>query len=311
VLVDDFAISEEIRGDSLLAWEEDFAAQPAARGDSIAQFVGVEISYSAHVNFFGPAPALPDFGRFPSGLTAEEAVRFAHDHGGLASLNHVFGTASGEASLRRKSDVGFAEVIEEGADLLEIGYPARALSIEDFLALWDSLWADGILIPGTGVSDSHENGVGWRDGNNFITWIWARSLARDDLLEGLRAGALAFGNPVLSAGGAFLSTDDGHTLGQVVEGPRPRHRFTFAIEGAPSDWIAVPVVRGVRWAPVPLEGAGEMEEVRFEAETPPGSWVRVEVRDAKGTIVVCTNPIAFVERAPGDVAALRRVRCGG
>lgn len=319
VYVDDFLIEEEIRGDSLLAWQERFVAEPAARGDSIEQLVGVEISYAAHVNYFGPAAALPDFERSPRGLSAAAAVRFAHERGGLASLNHVFGTEEYETARHGEPRARLAAVLEtltearcHGADLIEIGYPIRALTIESYLALWDSLWCRGLPIPGTGVSDSHHNRRGWTDGNNFVTWIWARSRGRDDLLDALRLGRLAFGNPVLSRGRILLGTSDGHRMGEIVSGvdAGSRHRFRLEVADARPGWVAVPVVGGVRGAPIPLD-AGAGGRAGFEAATSPGVHVRVEVRDANGVIVACTNPIAFVAARPDGVAPARQAECRG
>ncbi|MFN0150256.1 MAG: hypothetical protein ACKVU1_06025, partial [bacterium] len=340
ITIDDFAIEEEIRGDSLFAWEAAFvgdalvaaksdrvasaphladsAAPTPVAADSISQLVGVEISYGAHVNYFGPALALPDFEQHPNGFDAAGAVAFAHAAGGLASINHVFGTADEESDVRGSAEERFAPVLAEmiatrchGADLIEIGYPARGLSIDHFLALWDSLWCAGILIPGNGVSDSHDNTLGWRDGNNFLTWIWARSPSRDDLLAGLRAGEIAFGNPALFAGDAMFTTSDGHTMGAIVEGAREndRHEFRLTLRGADPSWNAIPVVRGVRGRPIPLAPRDGVAEIQFDAPTPPGTHVRCEVRDAAGAVILCTNPIAFVSEFPGEASAVRRTRC--
>jgi len=319
ILLDEFEVYAKTRGESLLAWQQEFVnGLSAAAGDSISQLVGVEISYGRHVNYFGPALALPDFEAHPNGFDAAEAVAFAHEHGGLASLNHVFGTADEESDESDRPDDRFATMLAEltetrcyGADLIEIGYPTRVLTIEHFLALWDSLWSRDILIPGTGVSDSHNNAIGWRDGNNFVTWIWARSTSREDLLEGLRAGALAFGNPALFEGDVMLSTSDGHRMGEVVEGVAAgaRHEFRLRVRGADRSWRAIPVVRGVRGEPIPFGSDAGGEEILFEAATPPGAHVRCEIRDGAGAIVACTNPIAFVSEAPAGVDGRRRAPC--
>jgi hypothetical protein len=317
IYIDDFAIEEEIRGDALLEWQQEFVTGAAA-GDSISQLVGIEISYGRHVNYFGPALALPDFAAHPNGFDAIDAVAFAHEHGGLASLNHVFGTADEESDERESPDDRFATILDEltrsrcyGADLIEIGYPTRALTIEHFLALWDSLWSRDILIPGTGVSDSHNNAIGWRDGNNFVTWIWARSMSREDLLEGLRAGALAFGNPALLDGDVMLSTSDGHRMGEVVDGvgEESRHEFRLRVKNADPSWHAIAVLSGERRTPIPFGTVARDEEIVFESPTPPGSHVRCEIRDGAGAIIACTNPIAFVSEAPAGVDVRRRAPC--
>jgi hypothetical protein len=161
------------------------------------------------------------------------------------------------------------------------------------------------------VSDSHNNTLGWRDGNNFVTWIWARSASRDHLLEGLRTGTLAFGNPALFEGDVMLTTADGHRMGEVVAGvdAQSRHEFQVRLSGADPTWRVIPVVSGAPVEAIPIGSATNDAEIVFEAATPPGAFVRCEIRDAAGSVVVCTNPIAFVSEAPADVHSIREASC--
>jgi hypothetical protein len=131
------------------------------------------------------------------------------------------------------------------------------------------------------------------------------------LLEGLRAGALAFGNPALFEGDVMLATADGHSMGEVVAGvdAQSRHEFHVRLSGADPTWRVIPVVSGAPGEAIPIGRATNDAEIVFEAATPPGAFVRCEIRDGAGTIVACTNPIAFVGEPPADVRASRHASC--
>ncbi|MFP6639353.1 MAG: hypothetical protein VCC04_03840, partial [Myxococcota bacterium] len=236
--LDSLVIERDQVGEPLLARARSLA--DSLSREELTHHVGQEISYAAHINAYGRDIPLADYRAHPHGLTPQEAVSHIHQHGGLASLNHFFGIDTQMISHRFPgSQANFDRELERlignrayGVDLLEVGYRSRGHGLDAFLELWDGLAAAGIPLVGIGVSDSHDAAVGWSEGpNNFITWIYARSPSEDDLLEGLRAGRVFFGDPTRFRGRLDVVGDDGSRMGDtriVRAGP---HRVTLRAEG--------------------------------------------------------------------------------
>lgn len=226
VLVDDLELHEQLDGPALLRREQEMATELGA-ASGLTEHVGLELSYSLHMNAFLPEIELPDFERFPHGMEPSQAVRWAHERGGLIAYNHVFGAGDDPEDDVKEALAGRGDLVVEerafGADLLEVGYPLRVLPLADHLAVWDRLSTAGVVITGIGTSDSHDPREGWKDGNNFVSWIWARSPGAPDLIEGLRCGRVFFGDPASFSGTLELSLGelgaDAETVtGKVVAG---------------------------------------------------------------------------------------------
>ena len=298
--VDALGIDRAVLGEPLLEIERGMARELTT--PALTHHVGQEISYAAHLNAYGMDVPLADSTRFPHGLTPAEAVDWAHAHSGLVSLNHFFGTEYTMIShrfprSREALDASIARLIEQrafGVDLLEVGYRSRGHGLAAFLELWDGLSRAGIPVVGIGVSDSHDADTGWKQGpNNFITWIYADSVAEADLLVGLRGGRAFFGDPTLFDGLLDLSSESGARMGDVrtVE-PGPQ-----VIEIVADGLRAGQSVRVIRDGEVMAEhatGAAEFR-ARHRIEVDASTFVRTEVM-ADGEPIALSNPIHFVVR---------------
>jgi hypothetical protein len=289
--VDALRIERRRTGDALFEEQKRMASDLTQLG--IVNHVGQEISYAAHLNAYGADVPLVDGREHPRGLTPAEAVAHAHAHGGIVSLNHVFGVSEDTLPLNAAHyEAQVADLVAVrawDADLLEVGYRQRGFGLHVFLDLWDRLSAAGIFITGVGVSDSHNVEAGWLHGpNNFITWVYARSPSQPDLMDGLKAGRAYFGDPTRFDGRLDIETDAGARMGQVVVASRDGERVRYRAEGL-REGQTLRVVRDGRPGPqwTPRDGGLEWsEEIRVEAPT----FVRIEVREGSQAVAL-GNPL--------------------
>ncbi|MFZ1946818.1 MAG: alpha/beta hydrolase-fold protein, partial [bacterium] len=204
------------------------------------------------------------------------------------------------------SEDGFWEVAEPllakrglGADILEVGYLFRGTgSLADHLRLWDLALANGIRLVGNGTSDSH--GGAWGPDmrpNCFGSWVWARSTAAGDLISGLKAGRVAFGDPFVWKGGLAFGVRS--ELGDALMGD------TLRVGGASATgWIATdqPLAGcAVKLVQVALGQGRDVAKVErtldaadaagFKITVADSCFVRVEVYGADGTPLVFSNPV--------------------
>ena len=180
-------------------------AQRYERAMNLHEYVGVEFggSLSPHLNAFVPdGIQSEDLLAVPSEVEVADWIERVHDRGGVVSFNHPFGTRSGDIKGQSERELALSEVAAElvsnrvlGADILEVGYLDRGgLTLQEHLRLWDILTANGIFIVGTGVSDSH-GGFWKRLPNPIVSWVYSDSDSAHDLVAGLKAGRVFFGNP--------------------------------------------------------------------------------------------------------------------
>ena len=158
---------------------------------------------------------------------------------------------------------------------------------------------------GVGVSDSHDNDVGWSRGpNNFITWALAESPSELELIEALRAGRAFFGDPTRFSGRMDVEVEGRARMGQVlvtgdrassvryrVDGLRPGQRVVLIHDGEVS----------AEFSPAP--GHFETGETIGGGQS---HFVRFEVREG-GEPVALSNPIYLLHESPaGGVPSARR-----
>lgn len=311
--VDALRIERQQVGEPLFRAEKQLAQ--ALSQDGIVNHVGQEISYAAHLNAYGPRVPLADLVGHPHGYTPAEAVELAHAHGGIVSLNHFFGletTAIDHNGPRARPSFDrrverLIELRAYGADLLEVGYRARGHGLPAFLELWDRLSADGIYLTGVGVSDSHDNEVGWMEGpNNFITWVYAASPSQEDLIEALRAGRAFFGDPTRFDGRLDITSAEGGRMGQVLFVGDTGITLTYRAEGLRQGQRIRNVHDGrIVERFIPNGASFEHSERIAGGET---GCVRFEVVDDQGPVAF-SNPLYLLPNPPpnGVPAARRQV----
>ncbi len=302
--VDSLQIERERVGEALFTEEKRMARGLEAGG--LVNHVGQEISYGAHLNVFGPRVPLANPIVHPHGYTPAEAVEFAHAHDGIASLNHFFGVTEevmghNFPKLRKRFDMRLARLIASrayGADLLEVGYRSRGHGLSAFLELWDGLSAAGVFITGVGVSDSHDNHVGWLEGpNNFITWVYAASPSQEDLIDGLRAGRAFFGDPARFDGRLDIRTPKGGRMGQVLGVSKAPRAVIFSVEGL-REGQRVRLIRDGTPVDTFSPDTADFEHRRQISVERPTS-VRFEVGDDDGPVAL-SNPLYFVPESAAD-----------
>jgi hypothetical protein len=259
-----------------------------------------------------------DYVKHPAGLSPKDTVDFVHANGGVCSLNHIFGTTrapkgvdvDNPESARKFEEKRLQDLIASrcyGVDILEVGYPVRVLPMASFLRVWDRLSNAGIYVVGDGISDTHTSNGGWLSGNNFVTWVWAKSASIPDLVDGLRRGAAYFGDPAKYKGEMRLTTDDGHSMGQVVVGGKASHQVSLSISGLPAG-AKVRTVDSGRYGEDFVAPAGIFSRSMTVATDKPG-FFRVEVYTAEGKPLVFSNPIYFARSADAGISAYKRTAC--
>jgi hypothetical protein len=314
---DDYRIRHELQGEAL---RDQARAMAAAyqKEYGVINYVGQELSFDAHMNPLGEHVPMIDHVKHPVGLNAQETSAFVHANGGILSLNHIFGTSAPPAgldpkdpeSVRKFEDARIRELTEtrvHGADILEVGYPTRVLPMKSFLRVWDALSNAGIDVVGNGISDTHGSVAGWYNGNNFVSWVWARSTSMADIIDGFRRGEVYFGDPAQFKGTLTLTTDDGHRMGSVVITQKPEHRINVTIDGLPAG-ARVRIVTSGEAGPEDTP-AGPSFEKQLRVNTSVPAFVRVETYGAEGRPLVFSNPIYFRTDSSAPVSSYKRVIC--
>ncbi|MDR6625030.1 CehA/McbA family metallohydrolase [Caulobacter segnis] len=268
----------------------------------ILLMTGREVTtFHGHANVFGPT-AFIDFRLgsqdVPTIRDLQAAVAGA---GGVFSINHP-AAPSGEQCMgcgwtARDTDFGAVQAIEvaNGGSEKALGGFEGVLSGVPF---WEAQLNQGRRITAIGGSDNHDAGIP-HDQPSAVgrptTVIHARGLSSEALLEGLRAGRVFIDLDGtrdrmldLSASVNGASAVMGGTLkassSQVVT-------FVVTVKGA--DLAGVEIVQdGVRVSPA-VSAMGRFE-VRV-GQRP--SWVRANVRDSRGRLLLIGNPI-YLSPAP-------------
>lgn len=282
----------------------------------LVQLQGLEVSFGArHLNVFCEEPFLPDYERLaaevaraaPEQELDERAFRAAvnrtvveevHRRGGLVSYNHPFG-ATFEDNEKPRTNEEQLEILlrnrAEGADLLEVGYRDRGgAQLADHLWLWDQLALAGLRLVGVGVSDSHGGPDNrWRGTpNNFVSWIWAASPSKGDLLAGLRAGRVFFGDLERFDGTLDLVDAGGARMGATVTTTAGEALVTLEARGVVAGQRVL-VIESGRPGPTYAVEASEFRQEHRLSLPAGGGFVRFELHDASGAIAL-SNPIHFL-----------------
>ena len=152
--------------------------------------------------------------------TPSELATTVKSLGGVTAIAHPFGTSTGpvgtESEQRAQAQELGAFLVQHGgwgADLIEVGTIRRGLvALRGHLDLLDYLWASGLRLCGTGVTDAHggeflrDPRPGTEDQYNFVTWIGgvSRLASGAQLIAALRSCNVSFGDPFYTHGGLWI-----------------------------------------------------------------------------------------------------------
>ena len=316
-LFDDLRIEVSVPSGEMFAVQRETLYEVGQGYPSLRQLQGVEISYfSWHLNEFSVDTEVIDYAALAAELRAaneasperlrdlvlERAISGAHARGGLISYNHMFGASwvgYSKKDKRRATLEKVRDLIGRGVDLLEVGYTARGgHDLSDHLWVWDQLASTGTSVIGTGVSDSHGGDrFRWRSKrNNFVSWIYAASTDKADLVEGLRSGRVFFGDPVLFDGTLDLLSDRGFAMGQIVLTDRDEVEVTIHAEGARANHSLHVIEGGAHVDTLFIEGTEYPHSLTIAPAGP--TFMRVELHDRHDATRVLTNALHFVREAP-------------
>jgi hypothetical protein len=296
----------------------------------ITQHQGLEVSlYPTHLNWYGGAISLPDYGTAPLSPRDDLAevtklVSLIHDGGGLASYNHMFGTGFGGALPATQQDALATSVAKRlvangvfGADILEVGYRVRGgVTMDRHLRVWDVCSRNALFLTGNGVSDSHEGA--WSGGRySIVTSAWAADRSLGALAGALAAGRCTFSDGDRYAGSIDLSVDGTCPMGSASISSLDTRQLTIDAT-VPAGGTAV-IVQG----PVDLPGSAVTDPatvrtsvpaaafasgpVTLPIDTSASTFTRIEVRDATGLLVAGSNPVWMLRTPPpGGIPPARR-----
>lgn len=329
--IDFLRFTRTVDGDTPIEVQRRLMTTYGAAFPAVTQHQGLEVSlYDQHLNWFGGDVSLPDYGTLrilpeihDDAATANQ-VAMIHAAGGVASLNHMFGTGNdlvSEDQQERRRRALAAKLIDNaafGVDILEVGYRQRGgADLTRHLAVWDACSRNGIFLTGNGVSDDH-SGQGWRTSiRNFFTYAWAPDTQESTLLAALRAGRCYFGDIQRYAGSLDLLVDGVYPMGSVsIAGLASRTIRIIATKIPSGGWVSVvtgPVDHlgsiqpdpGTTTTPMPASafGAGYAD---ITLDTSASTFVRVVVCDSTGRIVAGSNPVwLLTEPSPTAIPPAR------
>lgn len=266
------------------------------------QLVGHEVSHldGGHLSVYGSGvPLIPLHDS--DDWDPWSAVVYAHERGGVVSYNHPLGTdfsiypdEEREEGVQRAIRT-LTEAELYGCDLVEV-IDHRGGILSDFTAIWDALGADGLFVTGVGASDRHDLDPPLEYyGQNMGSWVRTPSDAEDDLLWGMKRGAVVIGRPTAfedaQVDATLVASPSGATMGQAVVATEDQV-VTFSAAPLPVGWTVRWVVDGE------LREEGVVEDTAFvqslTIDPVEDRIVRVEVYNDEEKGVLLTNPVYFV-----------------
>lgn len=294
---------EELRAEVLRAYQ---GAYPG-----VTHHRAYEVSMVRHLNWFGGDQTLPAFPSPPYRDNdvdhTERMIAFLHGHGGVVCWNHPLDVADRESLARL-----MVERHNLGADLMEIG---RA-PLDDHLWAFDVAARNAVFVTAVGASDDHD-GTDWTGrADRHLTYAWAASTDRRDLVAALRAGQVWFADLARWRGALDVEVDGRGALGAVLLGPDLPSKVRLVATDLPPGATLEAVVGAVDLAGVadltPATRttripARQLRQDRYDLPVTPDSYVRTQVRDADGTLLGVGNPTWLLRAAPPHgVPAARR-----
>jgi len=282
------------QADALAELQPSFPRVLLMTGREVTTFYG-------HANVFGPT-AFVDFrlgsASVPTIRDLQRAVKAA---GGVFAINHP-AVPSGEQCMGcgwtvKDTDFDAVQAIEvaNGGNEKALGGFEGVLSGIPF---WEVRLNQGWRITAIGGSDNHDASIPHDQPSGIgrpTTVIHAQGLSSEALLEGLRAGRVFIDLDGTRDRMIDLSASvDGRSavMGGVLKA-KPGQVVTFVavVKGADLNGLEL-IQDGLRIAPAVSE-TGQFDIGMGQGPT----WVRANVRDAQGRLLLIGNPI-YLSRAP-------------
>jgi len=281
----------------------------------VTPFVTAEISAGGHKNCFSTDTPVFKYGDPDHVVTNEDACREMQRRGQVFAINHPFvflkKTDPSTTDYNAECDALIDKLAKDnayGASLLEVAFPfGRYAPYETLTRLWDGLAKRGVILTGHGATDSHMMTEGWFSGNNFASFIGVdaeREPSEQDFADAMRKGQLYAANPLVMKGDFSFTADGFREMGSVNIVPAgTKARVSFSVEISNHNWKVAWVVNGER---VRLDRTTRMGYTgEYELETSGKiDFVRAEIYDYFGTLLLMTNPIYFtadIENIKNDV----------
>lgn len=293
---------------------EEIAVRQRALADEIGARYGIKPYVTSEVSGAGQhkcvySSRVPIINYYERGkVTEADAVKHILSHGGIFAYNHPF-----EASKYKRREFTREEIEEivayesktlaenkvHGAALMEVGFPIGRgkFSLRDYLRLWDNLSRSGVFITGDGDSDSHNSRRSWYNANNFASWIAADEalpfpISEEEFNKAIALGNVYMGDPVLfSAEVEFVSRTA--AMGAVVMTDSDQLSVSLRLRGVGAG-RKIRLIKNGECVSDALCEAGDYA-IDFADKREGGvDFVRAEVYDADGRLIMLTNPIYFV-----------------
>lgn len=282
-----------------------FAEMAALQGEwtSLLLIPGREITtFRGHANVLGPT-AFIDFRR-----PIEEVIRETHRLGGLFVINHP-GLPSGESCMGCGWTWPMSGAPGLSADAVEVvnggawgmgGIPDGPFSGWDWWARNLGKGGGAVVVGG---SDNHDASLPASMApavGRPTTVVWAKNLSAKEILAGIRSGRV-FIDMTLGAGHVLdlREARTGAVMGGTVEIRRlgsQAPQFSATIAGVAKGRLEVITSAGPRRGQIAFEGDASVPFEISAEEASALAWVRVQVRDEGGAILMMSNPIFLTTR---------------
>ncbi|MFI7600175.1 hypothetical protein [Actinoplanes sp. NPDC049681] len=287
---------EDLREEVLANYDQEYA--------DVKHYRAYEISLVRHLNWYGGDETLPAFPSPPERdddpAATAAMIKFLHAHGGIVCWNHPMDVETRESLAKLMIDRD-----KLGADLIEIGRDPQ----EDLLWVYDVAARNALFFTAVGASDDHDGDDWLAQTERFLTYAWAPTRRRGDVLPALRRGAAWFADPLYYRGSLDLQVGDRDAMGAVHLTKAAKVKVDAVATDLPAGSV-LEVVTGVtdlagarRLTPavkVQRLPAASLASGRYRLTVKPGSgaYVRTQVRLADNRLVAASNPVWFLPKAP-------------
>ncbi|HWG98202.1 MAG TPA: hypothetical protein VNV66_02515 [Pilimelia sp.] len=285
----------------------------------VTHYPAYEISLVRHLNWFGGDQTLPPFPSPPrrdnDPRLAASMVEYLRRHGGVVCWNHPLDVERREtlAALMVKRNALGVDVVEFGRE----PYP-------DLLWVLDVAARNALFVTAVGTSDDHDGKDWFGHEENRLTYVWAPSTDKADLVAALRRGSAWFVDPARYRGALDIRVGAASAMGAVA---------VAGVTAVPVELLATDLPRGAtleivsgladragtrRLAPsatVTAVPATELRRGRYRFRWTPaaaGGYLRLQVRTKDRAVVAVGNPLWVLRKKPPyPVPAERRLTLPG